>query len=152
MQGQDNHNHDGAHKYDTKQRTMLHGIGPGPSRLISFSPNLSVNDSNRAPSSLGLPAVLSSLKTDQNSVITGVVASVVGGRPGLGGPAGGAGKGALPGTRGILPGTSSRASGTQRPASSHMAGNGAAEGGEEYSNLVIEEQDIVMASVNTGEK
>jgi hypothetical protein len=34
-----------------------------------------------------------------------------------------------------------------------VVGNGAQEGGEEsYPNLVIEEQDIVMASVNSGDK
>lgn len=162
MAGHDHDTHQ-MNKYETKQRVVLPS-NPLQSRSTAFSPNLQA-DAGRVPSSFperlglgGLPGVLSSLKNQQepSNVITGVVASVVGtrGGPGTGsvGPRGGP-----PGTRpmpgGPLRGVQGRPTHGAQPGAPGVIVVGAPEGGEEsYSNVVIEEQDIVMASVNPGDK
>lgn len=150
------HDHSHEAKYDTqKQRVMLPGSNaPVQPRVTAFSPNLTSSDTNRAPPLGGLPGVLSSLKNEP-SVITGVVASVVGGGRGAGGMGGvgggvGSGRGA-PGNR-TLPGGPLRSLPRNQAGGVIVVGSGAEGGEENFPNLVIEEQDIVMASVNPGDK
>lgn len=154
----DHNIHDNSHvlnnmKYD-KQR-VLH---PPNSRVTAFAPGMPSNsDPNRGPSgpSGGLPGVLSSLKSESGGVIAGVVAGVVAGGRGVNN---GAGRGsALPPTPGIRAGAGIRGSlGNGRPVDRGVMVVGPGpqiEGGEESSSgLIIEEQDIVMASVNPSEK
>eukprot|EP01127_Copromyxa_protea_P016729 TRINITY_DN5020_c0_g2_i1.p1 TRINITY_DN5020_c0_g2~~TRINITY_DN5020_c0_g2_i1.p1 ORF type:complete len:246 (+),score=29.89 TRINITY_DN5020_c0_g2_i1:46-783(+) len=135
-------------KYDTK-RVLLQPPG-NTSRPFTGTNIPSGSEANRGPSG-GLPGVLSSLKSDNGGVIAGVVAGVVAG-----------GRGAGSTNRSVMPPTPSvRVNGTPgirgnigaRPESRGpvLVGAPPIEGGEE-SSLIIEEQDIVMASVNPSEK
>ena len=151
--GGGDHGHDGhnsTHKYEPNKRILSN---PTPQR--AFVPNVSVSGEAGRPSSGGaggLPGVLGSLKSDPNGIVAGVV---------TGGVPGGRGRGIIPGTpvsTGPLTRASTVSSGGPplRRAENRgviVVGNGnASEGGEENSNIVIEEQDIVIASVNNSEK
>lgn len=131
-------------KYE-KQRVLL---PPGGPRVTAFgAPNLPPA-SRAGPGAGGLPGVLSSLgKTDP--VVAGVVSS------------GGAGNGrGLPPPSGVrvgTPGLRGSGVGNGRPVERGVlvvGGSGTPiEGGEESApGLIIEEQDIVMASVNPSDK
>eukprot|EP01127_Copromyxa_protea_P005001 TRINITY_DN1480_c0_g1_i1.p1 TRINITY_DN1480_c0_g1~~TRINITY_DN1480_c0_g1_i1.p1 ORF type:complete len:220 (-),score=24.07 TRINITY_DN1480_c0_g1_i1:2-661(-) len=175
MTGHDNHNyepHINTNKYDAKRmipntNTNTNSNANANSNSNSngglqqrFNTNPTASDTNRAPNSLGgLPGVLGALKNDSSNVVTGVVASVVNGRGGgvpgnMSLPGLGVGRGVAPGSR--LPGGPLRGLSWAQPGPGVIVvnGSGGPDGGEETypNNLVIEEQDIVMASVNPGDK
>lgn len=146
-----NNAHDNSHvlnsmKYD-KQRVLL--PPGGGARGTAFSPSMPPNLENRVGGG-GLPGVLSSLKSDPGPIPGVAVAGVVAGRGG-----GGAGRGMPPapavrGGPGPLRGS---VGGNGRPVERGVLVGAPVEGGEESSSgVVIEEQDIVMASVNPSDK